>query len=206
VDPSPFPRLSGNASVSVRPARREDAEAIAGVQAVTWRAAYREVLPAAVLDGWDEAAAAGSWRAAVTDPPTPGHGVLVAVENDAVVGFAAYGPAELDPAERPHPAGPSAEVTTLLVEPRWGRRGHGSRLLAAVVDLAAAAGVARLQTWLPDADRVSARFFESAGWAEDGWARTLDTGAAPLRERRWHTLLAGDGRGDEDRDDGGRER
>ena len=30
--------------------------------------------------------------------------------------------------------------STLLVEPRWGRRGHGSRLLAAVVDLAARPG------------------------------------------------------------------
>jgi GNAT superfamily N-acetyltransferase len=111
------------------------------------------------------------------------------VERDAVVGFAAHGPAELSGDERPHPAGPSAEVATLLVEPRWGRRGHGSRLLAAVADLARADGTARLQVWLPEQDDVSAGFFESAGWARDGWARTLDTGAAPLREVRWHTLL-----------------
>ncbi len=37
--------------------------------------------------------------------------------------------------------------------------------------------------------QVSAGFFESAGWARDGWSRTLDTGATPLREVRWHTLL-----------------
>jgi hypothetical protein len=46
--------------------------------------------------------------------------------------------------------------------------------------------------WLPEADTVSARFFESAGWAADGWARTLDTGGEPLREVRWHTLLLDD--------------
>ena len=173
----------------VRPARPADAPAIARVQAVTWRTAYRAVLPAEVLDGWDEAAAAAAWQAAIAAPPTPGHTVLVALEQAVVVGFAAHGPAELSGDEHPHPAGPSSEVATLLVEPRWGRRGHGSRLLAAVTDLARAGGTARLQVWLPEQDAVSAGFFESAGWARDGWVRTLDTGGAPLREVRWHTLL-----------------
>jgi len=189
---TPFPRFTGTAEVSVRPARPDDAAAVARVQVVTWRTAYRDVLPAAVLDDWDEDAAGETWRAAVTSPPTPGHGVLVAVERDEVVGFAAYGPAELGAGEAPHPAGPTTEIATLLVEPRWGRRGHGSRLLAAVADLARASGTARLQVWLPEADHVSAGFFESAGWAPQGWARTLDTGGAPLRELRWHAMLTDD--------------
>jgi hypothetical protein len=46
-----------------------------------------------------------------------------------------------------------------------------------------------LQIWLLEQDRVSARFFESAGWDRAGWVRTLDTGAAPLREVSWHSLL-----------------
>ena len=190
MDPtSPFPRLTGSADASVRPARPEDAAAIARVQAVTWRTAYRAVLPAEVLDAWDAAAVTTTWRAAVTSPPTPAHGVLVALERDTVVGFAAYGPPELGAGEAPHPAGPTTEVAALLVEPRWGRRGHGSRLLAAVADLARGTGAARLQAWLLEDDRVSADFYESAGWARDGWARTLDTGSAPLREVRWHALF-----------------
>jgi GNAT superfamily N-acetyltransferase len=190
VDPeAPFPRLSGSADASVRPARADDAAEIARIQVVTWRTAYRSVLPAAVLDDWAADAAPAAWRAAAGSPPTPGHGVLLALEGPTAVGFAAFGPAELTGDEQSHPEGPTAEVSTLLVEPRWGRRGHGSRLLAAVVDIARAAGTARLQVWLLEPDRVSADFFESAGWAPDGWARTLDTGATPLREVRWHTLL-----------------
>jgi GNAT superfamily N-acetyltransferase len=190
VDPTlPFPRLTGSADASVRPAVPEDAAEIARIQVVTWRAAYRSVLPAATLDDWDTDGATASWRSAVTTPPTPGHGVVVALERNTVVGFATFGPAELTPGEVADPAGPTAEVGTLLVEPRWGRRGHGSRLLAAVSDLARAGGVARLQVWLLEADPVSARFYESAGWAPDGWARTLDTGSEPLREIRWHALL-----------------
>jgi GNAT superfamily N-acetyltransferase len=130
----------------------------------------------------------------VASPPTPAHGVLVALERNSVVGFAAFGPAELAAGEESDPAGPTTELSTLLVEPRWGRRGHGSRLLAAVADVARGGGAARLQVWVPEADGVSAGFYESAGWARDGWARTLDTGGdEPLREIRWHALL-----GDED--------
>jgi GNAT superfamily N-acetyltransferase len=173
----------------VRPARPDDAEAVARVQLVTWRTAYRTLLPAAVLDDWDEPAAVDAWRAAVVAPPTPAHGVLVALDGTEVTGFAAFGPAELTDGGEPLPAGPTNEVTTLLVEPRWGRRGHGSRLLAAVADLAAAAGVVRLQMWLPEQDTVTTRFLTGTGWAADGWARTLDTGSSTLRELRWHTML-----------------
>ncbi len=195
MDPTPFPRLTGSVDVSVRPARPTEAGEIARVQTVAWRTAYRELLPSELLDTWDEDAAAATWRAAVEAPPTPGHLVLVALEGDTVVGFTAFGPAEIDDGDAADRGGPLSDVSTLLVEPRWGRRGHGSRLLAAVVDLARSQGVAELRTWLPEADTVSASFYESAGWAPDGWARTLDTGDTPLRELRWHALLDG---GDDD--------
>jgi GNAT superfamily N-acetyltransferase len=185
-----FPRATGTADVSVRLARPDDAAEIARIQVVTWRTAYRALLPTAVLDDWDADNATESWRAAVAAPPTPAHGVLVALERNSVVGFTAFGPAELGSGETSDAAGPTAELSTLLVEPRWGRRGHGSRLLAAVADVARRDGAARLQVWLPETDRVSAGFYESAGWAPDGWARTLDTGAEPLREIRWHALLS----------------
>lgn len=182
--------LSGRADVSVRPATAADAEVIARVQVVTWRTAYRSLLPAQVLDDWDDAAATTSWQAAVETPPTTGHGVLVAVESGTVVGFAAYGPTD-DPGV--------TELATLLVEPRWGRRGHGSRLLAAVADLATERGVRSLQTWVPEDDVVTGQFLGSAGWEPDGWTRTLDTGADPLSQLRWTTLLDDEDDHDEER-------
>lgn len=194
MDPlPPFPRLTGTAEVSVRPAVPADAGELARVQETAWQAMAEAALPSAVLDSWDTAAATESWRSAITSPPTPGHGVLVAVDDGRAVGFAAYGPAELGPDDRPHPAGPTTELAVLLVEPRWGRRGHGSRLLAAVADLTRTTGTARLQTWVADADAVTGRFLESAGWDRDGWVRTLDAGGTPLREVRWHALLEGAG-------------
>ena len=92
MDPTPFPRLTGSADVSVRPARPGEAADIARVQAVTWRTAYRSVLPPELLDTWDEEGAAQAWRTAVEAPPTPAHLVLVALEQETIVGFTAVGP------------------------------------------------------------------------------------------------------------------
>ena len=48
----------------------------------------------------------------------------------------------------------------------------------------------RAITWLPEGDTASRDFFVSAGWAPDGLARALDTGAGELREIRMHASLA----------------
>ena len=177
----PSLRLTGSADVSVRPAAPDDAAAIARVQLVTWRTAFTGLLPADVLDAWDDDAAAATWRAAVSAPPSADHTVLVAVDSGAVVGFAATAPAD-----------DSRELTVLLVEPRWGRRGHGSRLLAAVADLARASGATALTTWLPEQDRVTSRFLETAGWAPEGGVRLLESGDDAVRQLRWQTRLDGD--------------
>jgi GNAT superfamily N-acetyltransferase len=180
------------ADVSVRPAVGDDAADLGRIQVDTWRAAYQKVLPQAVLDGLTPAAAAASWAAAIAKPPSPRHHVLVALEQQWRVGFAALGPAEdLEPDD---PEGKTTlALALILVEPRWGRRGHGSRLLAAAMDHARADGMTRAVAWVPEADTITREFLISAGWAPDGLARGLDTGAGELREIRLHTELAAQG-------------
>jgi len=169
------------ADVSVRPAQPADAGEIARIQIDTWRAAYQGVLPAAVLDDLSEGTASAAWDAAITAPPSPRHRVLVALEQQWHVGFAALAPDDEDES--------TVAIGPLLVEPRWGRRGHGSRLLAAAVDHARGDGFARAVAWIPDADTASQSFLRSAGWEPDGYVRGLDTGAGELREIRLHTSL-----------------
>lgn len=168
------------ADVSVRPARPEDAERVARVQLSTWRTAYAELLPAEALDV-PEVQAAALWLGAVESPPTPAHRLLVAMDRDELVGFAASGPSdEVDGA---------VELLTLLVEPRWGRRGHGSRLLAASVDHWRGAGFPTALTWAWEADAATRGFLTGSGWEPDGTGRGLDTGAGVQRQLRFHTDL-----------------
>jgi GNAT superfamily N-acetyltransferase len=177
------------ADVSVRPARPDDAAEIGRIQVETWRTAYAEILPAQVLDGLTVDDAAATWGAAITEPPSRRHHVLVAQEQDWRVGFVALGPADDLQPEDPDPT-TTLGLVVILVEPRWGRRGHGSRLLAAAVDHGRADGMTRAIAWIPERDSATREFLISAGWARDGLARALDTGAGELREIRLHTSLA----------------
>jgi L-amino acid N-acyltransferase YncA len=163
------------ADVSVRPARAEDAERVAAVQLSTWRTAY-SFLPQDALDVPVEQAAA-LWLRAIELPPTATHRVLVAMDGSELVGFAASGPSDEDDA---------VEVSTLLVEPRWGRRGHGSRLLAATVDHWQQDAATTAVSWIWERDAASRSFFTGAGWELDGTARGLDTGPRIERQVRLH--------------------
>jgi len=184
----------------VRPARPDDAGEIARVQLSTWRSAYRRLLPRHILDQLDEDWIAQQWREAVTDPPSERHRVLVAVEQaeqSYLVGFLAAGPADeaaLAPQEQPDSLGERpAAVTDLLVEPRWGRRGHGSRLLAAGVDLWRADGFGTAVAWAYEQDAATNNFLASAGWQPDGATRALDVDDLLVPQLRLHVSLAQDG-------------
>lgn len=176
------------ADVSVRPASPADADEIGRLQTETWRIAYQKVLPAPVLAALDADQFAEGWRNAIQHPPSQRHHVLVALDGEHRVGFVAFGPDEDRQPADPDPE-TTAAVGALLVEPRWGRRGHGSRLLAAVADLAAGAGIQRLVAWVAAADTASLEFYRAAGWQADGLQRSLDTGAGTVGELRLHAAL-----------------
>jgi GNAT superfamily N-acetyltransferase len=193
----------------VRPARPEDADEIARIQLVTWRTAYRRLFPAHVLANLDEAYLARGWREAITETPSPRHRVLIAVEQSetatTVVGFAASGPADEQALAPEEPALDDhvAAITDLLVEPRWGRRGHGSRLLAATVDLwrqdvsipvkggggAVGGAFKSAVAWAYDADDAMKKFLASTGWEPDGATRALDVDDMLVPQIRMHVAL-----------------
>lgn len=172
----------------MRPARVEDVDEIARIHVETWRYGYARILPAPALDGLTVDAARAAWGDAVADPPSPQHHVLVAVEGQWTVGFTALAPAgDLQPQD-PEPTATVA-ISPVVVEPRWARRGHGSRLMAAAVDIARADGMTRGITWIPEQDTVTREFLAGSGWAPDGLARALDTGEGEVREIRMHVSL-----------------
>ncbi|GAA1759560.1 GNAT family N-acetyltransferase [Luedemannella helvata] len=180
----------------VRDARPDDAGEIARIQLSTWRHAYKRMLPRRVLDELGEEWMAQQWLAAITEPPSPRHRVLVAVEQaqgSYLVGFAASGDADeaaLAPDEALEDLGPGVvSITDLLVEPRWQRRGHGSRLLAASADLWREDGFTTALAWAFDADVAMLRFLESAGWAPDGTTRALDVDDLLVPQSRLHAGL-----------------
>ncbi|EYR62560.1 GNAT family acetyltransferase [Actinotalea ferrariae CF5-4] len=170
------------ADVSVRPATPGDEAAIARTQLRAWRSSHAEVLGADVLDRLDAVAVQEQWAQAVSAPPSSAHRVLVACDGPRVVGFVASAPVE-----------DGVELVALEVDPDHQRGGHGSRLLAACVDLARETGAGHVRTWVLEGDVAREQFLGAAGLGPDGSRRELASdgpdvdGAGPrsVAEHRW---------------------
>lgn len=164
----------------VRLALADEAARIAELQAGAWaRAGLGDQLP-------DPQVVAAGWLAAITAPPLASYRVLVATGADhrTVTGFAAIGPSE-DP-----DAAPTDAVVGEFVVGRTGR-GHGSRLLTAVIDTMRADGFERATWWVPTTDDGLRSFLTGCGWAPDGAHRWIgaEDGSASLRQVRLHTAI-----------------
>jgi GNAT superfamily N-acetyltransferase len=180
-------------TAAVRPAVVEDVDEIVRIQSDTWEAAYAGLVPADAMAQLRSKAAREAWTAAVG--AGEGHHVLVATEGDWTVGFCAAALATppdgaVAPSEPTLDPDKWAEISVLLVEPRWGRRGHGGRLLATAAEALRGAGALYGLVWVPEADAASRGFYARAGWEFDGTVRVLDTGDGELREVRMTGSLA----------------
>ena len=178
---------SPTADVSVRIAWADDAAAVAGLQACAWRTTYAGVLPDEAL-ALDPEATSAAWAGALRSPGDARNRVLVALERNRVVGFAVISPAtdpDCDPVA-------DAELQELVVDPDERGKGHGSRLLQAVVDTMQADRFTRAVTWtLAGADDLR-RFLTEAGWGADTAHRELDldgSGSTVVKQVRLHTAI-----------------
>lgn len=189
----------GVAEVSVRPARQGDAGDIARIQrdtlAMTYELALTPELMTQLADPQLRAGVEEQIALQIASAVASAH-VLVGLEGERIVGFALIHAGVVDGESVLEPTDEDAQHTALLaqllVEPRWGRRGHGSRLLAAATDLVREDGFTRVVTWVPEQGTSGVGFLKTAGWALDGYARGLDNGSGvTVRELRWHTSLDG---------------
>lgn len=171
---------------NVHLASPDDAAEIARIQRDTWRTAYRDIVGAEAIAALEETGTELRWTEAIKHPDTD---VFVATEGGATVGFTVSGQAPEDELADPdgglpEDAAHTGLIGTVLVEPRWGRRGHGGRLLAAAARALRSRGARRAITWVSESDSATLSFYRSVGWDPDGTVRTLDTGAARIREMR----------------------
>lgn len=176
----------------VRPARPEDLPAIGSIHAVTMRAsleaahdsAHGAPLPEGVRAMISAPVITAGWQEAVGAPPSPHHHVLVATQDGEVVGLLGLAPTQsVSPEGEPEaPSLAAAEVTALVVAPEHQLRGHGSRLLAAAVDLARQDGAGALVAWSVRGDESLNRLFQAVGMAPTGARRQLPVGQGVIED------------------------
>jgi ribosomal protein S18 acetylase RimI-like enzyme len=148
--------------LDVRPARLDDAAAIAAVHVRTWQAAYEHVFGSERLAAIDLPAREEIWRRRLAVPEQR-HLVLVAEDDGSVVGFASCG-------ESRDAAG-EAELYAIYVLPEaWGS-GAGPLLMAAALSGLRKNGFGTARLWVLDDNPRAQRFYEREGWARDGGRR-----------------------------------
>jgi ribosomal protein S18 acetylase RimI-like enzyme len=174
----------------VRLATPDDAPTIAGIHIRAWRAAYRGVVPDAILDGLSLEPRTAWWRASIERQAGESHAVSaappdrtwVAETDDGILGFASSGAGRDESA--PPPAG-SGEVYAIYLEPDAIGRGHGQALFAHAVSDLTSRGADPIVVWVFEANGVARRFYEAAGFHADGARSTIDFDGVPLDEIRY---------------------
>lgn len=170
--------------VTIRAAVAIDSHAIASIHVRSWQDAYRGQVPDHILDSlsvedWEQ-----RWRGRFADSDR-GVRVWLAERGGRAVGFASTGPARDENA-----ATNSGEVYAIYVHPEVIATGVGRLLLDhAVADLRSR-GFHAATLWVLETNTRARRFYEIAGWSDDGATRREDMQGVELREVRYHSSLA----------------
>jgi RimJ/RimL family protein N-acetyltransferase len=167
---------------SIRPARAADAQAIAEVHVATWRAAYRGLLPQALLDGLSVQQRASSWRSILL---AANDQTLVAIDGptEQIIGFVTVG------VSRDNDTSDTvAELRAIYLHPSHWDTGLGRRLHDAGLDLLSEP-FTEVSLWVLDSNSRARRFYERLGWHPDGGAKEDVRDDVTLSEVRYRRSL-----------------
>jgi len=160
----------------VRSATEADARAIAEIRVATWRATYAGIVPQSVLDRMDvDRTVQGICGILASDSRV----LVVETPESGVVGYTFLA------AARDADAVGLGEIEAIYVHPEAQGRGLGRQLLAASSRDLAARGFDTLVLWVLTDNAPACGFYEHAGFAPDGTARTLEFDGESIEEIRY---------------------
>jgi len=148
--------------VTIREARPQDAEAIAGIHVRAWQTTYRGQLSDVYLDGLRVEERLDMHRGALDGPPAD-YRMWVAEDSGRPVGFAVTGKSQDADAE-----GRTAELYAIYLEPDRMGSGVGRVLFQYAVDDLRERGFRSATLWVLATNERARRFYEIAGWTTDG--------------------------------------
>lgn len=158
-------------TVRVRPARPEDAAAVARIYVETWRSVYAGVVPDRVLTQMSHLRQSLAWRREIG--MRGARRILVAdLKDPGVVGFVGVGPSRYGPLPF------DGEIHTLYVADDFQGRGIGRALLGAGLAALREKGFAAAVVWVLSAN-PSRFFYEAMGGRK----------VAERNELLWGTVL-----------------
>ena len=159
----------------IRPARPEEATAVALVHIETWRVAYAHVFPSEELERMSDERV--ERRAEMHRRSLP----IVAEVDGEIVGFVSVGPANDDDAD--------GELYAIYVLPTHWATGVGRALIQAGEDRLRELGHREAVLWVLEDNPRARRFYERAGWTRDGTKRPIEVFGVSVPEIRYVKTL-----------------
>jgi ribosomal protein S18 acetylase RimI-like enzyme len=166
--------------VTVRLAGAGDADAIGRIQVETWRAAYTGLLPDEAVAGFDVARNQERWRSWLGASPRPRSATFVVEDAGEVIGFGGVGPCRDEPAD--------GELYSIYLHPSCWGRGVGRALLGRAEESLQASGFRSAILYVLEGNERAIRFYEAAGWEQDG-SKVDEFAGANVTELRYRKRL-----------------
>lgn len=147
-------------------------EDISRVYALSWKSAYKGIVPQAYLDALPE----GRWAPILARNRSR---LLLALDGEKIIGVSTYAPA------RDITRIGWGEIISLYLLPDYYRQGTGTALLHAAEEALHTLGFADVYLWVLEDNHSARAFYEKNGFRFSGDLLTAEIGGAPLRECRY---------------------
>lgn len=169
-----------SAPAHVRRASPADCAAISATHVRSWN--YEGLISPEALAALRPERREPGWRAALS--PGDPHRVWVAERGEALLGFAAWGPAR-DADARPA----LAELYAIYLEQAAAGTGIAEALMASALGEMASQGFDEATLWVLGQNPRARRFYERGGWRLDGAAKTVNLLGSVLEAVRYRRVV-----------------
>lgn len=170
--------------MQVRRATVADAQEIARLHIASWQVTYVNELPADFLAGLSLAARTARWRTQIEQ----GAHVLLAEENDVLIGFVSCGPANYGESRSPE----EWQIYNLHVTPSRHGQGIGGPLFDKAVQLGRERGATTLMLWVVRTNANARAFYERRGMRHDGVSQEGYQAPGAVFDEIRYTMKLGD--------------
>jgi RimJ/RimL family protein N-acetyltransferase len=168
--------------MALRRAAPPDVPTLARLHVDSWRAAYRDIVPASFLERFTYAARRQAFHAGLEERSEETY--LVERDGEAL-GLLTLGPCRDDDLDQRT----TGEIWGIYLQPSHWRQGAGRFACHEAECLLRSRGCATVVLWVLAANRAARRFYEAMGFAADGAAKEIRIGA-PLQAVRYRKSLA----------------
>ena len=151
---------------------RDIASKASAVYAVSWKTAYKNIVPQKYLDE----ISFGLWTPLLLDSSRAGY--VLKVDDDFIAA------SSIAPAREEKMSG-WGELISIYVLPQYFNQGYGKKLLEFVVGKLRKRGYDNIYLWVLEENQGARRFYERNGFSPNGDRRTITVGGKELVEARY---------------------